>query len=466
MPHATYHDLIVAAGGRLLGELRPAQPIGRVRTDSRQVAEGDLFWALPGTTLNGHDFVGEAYRRGAACCVVQESRPAFAGRPQIVVSDSLQALADFAGWYRQSREAMVIGITGSVGKTTTRHMLHAVLSARFAGSQSPANFNNHVGVPLSLLEIEPQHEFAVIEMGASGIGEIARLAAIARPEVAIVTAVAPAHLGPFGSIDAIARTKGELVESLPAHGLAVLNGDDPRVRQMASRTAARVILVGEGLDNDVRADRIQVENDRLTFTVGGRDFLLRAAGRHFVLSALACVAVAREIGLTDSEIAAGLEAFRPVAGRCRPLQIGPWTLLDDTYNSSPRAAAAACQLLGDWRTSAHKWFVLGDMLELGSDSSRLHRELGIAAANSRPDGIIACGQFAADVAAGARDAGFDCGRLAVCRDLSLVMLHLDCWLSPGDVVLVKGSRGMRMESVIAELKERVEPVAEQPRLAA
>ena len=456
MSHATLHDLIVATGGRPSAEVDVRQAVGRVRTDSRQAGPGDCFWALRGSSLDGHDFAGDAIRRGASCCVVEDDRPAFDGHPRIVVRDSLRALGEFARWRRQTRDAMVIGITGSVGKTTTRAMLHAVLSARFQGIQSPANYNNHVGVPLSLLEIGPHDEFAVIEMGASGTGEISGLADIARPEAAIVTAVAPAHLGRFGSIEAIEQAKGELVEALPAHGFAVLNGDDERVQAMSRRAACRSILVGLGAGNAVRPSSITPGNDTIAFVVDGKPFQIHAAGRHHVQAALACLAVAREIGLSDAEIATGLEQFTPVAGRCRRLDLGQWTILDDTYNSSPRAAVAACETLRDWRTTGRKWAVLGDMLELGDQSPAFHEQLGVNAGQCGFDGIIALGEFAGDVIRGAK-AQSSAGQHAACRDLATATLLLDCWLAPGDVVLIKGSRGMRMERVIEELKLRVTP---------
>jgi UDP-N-acetylmuramoyl-tripeptide--D-alanyl-D-alanine ligase len=452
MPQATLHDLIVATGGSPSGEVCLSEAIGRVRTDSRLVAPGDLFWALPGSSQNGHDYVGEGFRRGAACCLISEDRPAFEGHPRIVVRDSLAALADFSSAYRRSRDAMVIGITGSVGKTTTRSLLHAVLSARFRGSQSPANFNNHVGVPLSLLDIGGTDEFAVIEMGASGVGEIARLAEIASPEAAIVTAVAPAHLEKFGSLEAIEQAKGELVESIPEHGFVVLNGDDPRVRRMAGRARCRTILAGEQSQNAVRPDRIDLANDRLTLSVGGVSFRLNVIGRQHVTAALACIAVAREIGLSDVEIARGLESFQPVAGRCRPLSVGPWTILDDTYNASPASMAAACDVLKNWQGPGCRWLVVGDMLELGRDSAAFHRQVGQLAAASNVDGVIALGPHAADTIDAARSAGLQSGQLAVCKDLATVLLHLDCWLNRGDVALIKGSRGMRMEQVIEQLQ--------------
>jgi UDP-N-acetylmuramoyl-tripeptide--D-alanyl-D-alanine ligase len=221
---------------------------------------------------------------------------------------------------------------------------------------------------------------------------------------------------------------------------------------MATRARCRTILVGEQPHNDLRPDRIDVTNDLLTLTVGGFAFRMHVIGRHHVTAALASIAVAREIGLSDAEIARGLESFQPVGGRCRRIDVGPWTIIDDTYNASPASMAAACELLRNWQGSGKRWLVLGDMLELGPNSAAFHRQLGQLAAQSNIEGLIAIGAFAGHTIAAARDAGMQAGQIAVCQDLATVMLHLDCWLGPGDVALIKGSRGMRMEQVIEQLK--------------
>jgi UDP-N-acetylmuramoyl-tripeptide--D-alanyl-D-alanine ligase len=454
MQGVTLQDLTVAVGGRPVGVRRLDLRIGQVRVDSRKVQPGDVFWALPGLQQDGHAFVAAAISAGAVCCVcaVGVDVPNFI--PRIEVPNTLAALSIFAAWRRRSVDAMVIGITGSNGKTTTRAMLHAVLSARFQGVQSPENYNNQVGVPLSLLAMEPEHEFAVIELAASHEGEIAGHAALAAPEVGIVTSIAPAHLAEFGSIESIVRAKSELVAAIPESGFVVLNGDDARVSGMASRAACRVITIGQSRDFDVVAADVNATNETLSFQVDGSDFVVRVAGRHHLTSALACVAVGREVGLSDDEIARGLKAFVAVAGRCQVSQVGPWTIIDDTYNANPGSMQAACELIGAWRTTNCKWLVLGDMLSLGSRTAEFHRELGTIAAQARPDGMIAFGEQASAVAQAAVAAGFDRGRIGACHDLTTLFLLLDCWLEPGDVVVVKGSRGMKMEAVIEELKRR------------
>jgi UDP-N-acetylmuramoyl-tripeptide--D-alanyl-D-alanine ligase len=310
-----------------------------------------------------------------------------------------------------------------------------------------------VGVPLSLLEIEPRHEYAVIEFGASHVGEIAALAKMAQPEAAVITTIAPAHLADFGSMEQISIAKGELVEAIPSLGFVALNGDDERVRELASRSACRVITFGEGSDCDVRGRNACVANDRITFDVDGAPFSLRAIGRHHLTAALASVAVGRELGLSDHEIAAGLSRFEAVGGRCHGRRIGPWTVIDDTYNANPASMLAACHALRDWQGARNRWLVLGDMLSLGPNSAAFHRELGRSAAEAGIDGVAALGAFADDVIAAAKAHGMSSGRLGTFRNAETLMATLDCWLETDDVVLVKGSRGMQMEQIVAALNQ-------------
>ncbi|MEZ6064484.1 MAG: UDP-N-acetylmuramoyl-tripeptide--D-alanyl-D-alanine ligase [Planctomycetaceae bacterium] len=365
-----------------------------------------------------------------------------------------RALWDFASRHRERTDALIIGVTGSVGKSTTRHMLRTVLGERFPGVESPANFNNEYGVPRSLLEILPEHEFAVLELAASHVGDIAALAALAQPEVGLLTAIAPAHLETFGSLENICRAKGELLEALPKSGFAVLNGDDDLVRRLAGRADCPVRFVGTGIHNDVVASRVRLNDRRLRFQVGTSQFQVPVIGRQHLPAALMCVAVGRELGLTDSEIASGLREFTPLPGRSRCLHFGPLTVIDDTYNASPASMVAACLTLRDWQDAKRRVLVLGDMLELGEASDSLHSQLGELVAECRFDRVIAVGSQAATLAGIAKRLGMDAGCLGACRDNELANLLLDCWLEPGDVVLVKGSRGMRMEQVVEHLRLR------------
>jgi UDP-N-acetylmuramoyl-tripeptide--D-alanyl-D-alanine ligase len=280
------------------------------------------------------------------------------------------------------------------------------------------------------------------------------LAEFASPEVGVVTAVGLAHFEKFGGEQQIVQAKGELVEALPASGFAVLAGDDPRVRGMAGRAKCRTLFVGEGPDNNVRATDIEAVPDRLGFRVDGQRFEVPVTGRHHLTAALSAIAVAREAGLPADLIAEGLRTFAPVAGRCRVERIGPWTVIDDTYNASPDSMRAACEVLRTWTGTGRKILVAGDMLELGKWTVASHVELGRTVAHAGIDCLLAYGDQAGHVVRGARTAGMDGHRLAECESFEALLTVLDCWLEPETVVLVKGSRGMRMERVIEWLRER------------
>ncbi|HET6325827.1 MAG TPA: UDP-N-acetylmuramoyl-tripeptide--D-alanyl-D-alanine ligase [Planctomycetaceae bacterium] len=456
MERVTLDELQNATGGRAIARDPAAIAFNRVTTDSRTASRGDLFWALQGPSHDGHDFIQDAIGRGAVACVVQENKLAQddtgAGPiPTLVVPDVLKGLQDFARSYRQRMDALVIGITGTVGKTTTRELVHSVLSSTFEGCRSRKNFNNHIGLPLSVLDIERRHEFAVLELAASHRGEIRELTAIARPEVGLLTSVGVAHLDGFGSIETITATKAELLESLPASGFAVINGDDSRCRAAAARARCRVITVGEAENNNLRATSIEVDRHAVRFNVEGLTYGIPAIGSHHVFAGLFAIAVAREVGIKHQDIAEGLARFVPAPGRCQVRQHRPWTVIDDTYNANPSSTEAACRLLSQWDCDGHRTLVLADMLELGAESAAWHVSIGQSAARLGIDRLIAFGQFGADCLAGARGEGMHSEQLALCDSVDVVGATLDCWLEPGDVVLVKGSRSMQMERVVEQL---------------
>lgn len=460
MQPTTLQELIDATGGRPVGARRSLVVSGPVTIDSRQVQPKGIFWAVPGERLDGHDFLADAWKRNAALCVIDEQHESQVGwsfrrRPYLVVHDTVQALQHFAAWHRQRSDAFVVGITGSVGKTTTRQMLHAVLSAGNRGVQSPANFNNHLGVPLSLLQVSPEDEFCVLEMGASRVGEIRALCDIAQPEAGILTAIAPAHLDEFGSLDNVMQAKSELITSIGEQGFAVINGDDERCRALTGKCRCEVILVGEHAFNDVVASHVEHHNGRLSFRVERTPFQVAAAGRHLLTSALATIALARQIEMDDELIAAGLAKFQPGHGRCHPRSIGNWTVIDDTYNASPASMMAACRLLAEWQTTGKKLLCLGDMLALGSESENYHRQLGAFISKSAIDRLIAIGEGAILAAEHARAGGMDPGCIGICLDDAMAHFLFDLWLEPGDVILVKGSRGMGMERFITHLSNQV-----------
>lgn len=447
MERVTLNQLLAATGGRPSVGKANTVAFTRVATDSRTIEQGDLFWALRGERHDGHSFAAEAARRGAVACVASSESSIPGGLPAALVADTIQGLKDFAHWYRQRRDALVVGVTGTVGKTTTREMIYSVLATRFDGSRSPKNFNNHIGLPLSLLEMQDGHHFAVLEMGASKVGEIRELAEIAQPEAGVLTSIGIAHLDSFGSLEQIALAKGELLESLPADGFAVVNGDDPNCRMIARRAACRVLTVGQQGQNTFRAAMVRAIGPELRFRVDGGAFAVRAAGRHQLTGALAAVAVAREMGLTTRQIAEGFTQFTPAEGRCNVHELGQIALIDDTYNANPTSMEAACRLLAEWSPASRRILVVGDMAELGSQSAEWHRMVGRTAARMRIDHLAAVGRYATDVVRGALEQGMTHHQVAECESVDSLLAVLGSWSAAGDVVLVKGSRCMQMERV-------------------
>ena len=379
--------------------------VGPISTDTRTLAEGDLFWALEGPNYSGRDFTQVAFERGACGAIVPGRLEIPNGRWAIQVDDTYAALCRLAIWNRGRFGGTVIGVTGSMGKTTTREMLHRALSGRLSGTASPKNYNNHLGVPLSLVAVRPEHDYAVLELGANAEGEIASLASLCEPNVGVITHIGDAHLGGFGSRQRIARAKGELLEALPATGHAVL-GDDPWLRHLAKDCKVPVTLVGVHSDCDVIAKDVSFDRGRLRFTVCNQAFDIPVWGRHHLTSALAAVAVARLMGISLAEVAESLGHFESLPMRCEVNEFRGATIINDSYNASPSAMRAAFELLRTFDTHGKRIAVLGTMAELGSEAPTLHREVGEDAVSlGRADLVIACGEFAAEVVEGACDAG-------------------------------------------------------------
>lgn len=427
-----------------------------VSIDSRTTGPGDLFFAIQGKRLDGHQFVTDALDHGAQACVVdREFNSERTLQPLIFVDDVNQAFHNFARWYRSQQKSTVIGVTGSVGKTTTRNMIHTVLSPFFKGTQSPANYNNEFGVPLSIANIEKQHQFAVLELGASVFGEIRELAQMAQPDIGVITGVGPSHLEHFGSLERTADTKGQLFEALPENGIAILNGDDAFAEYLAAKTSARTVKIGLGEQNQIRAVAMQQSNDGISFRVDGVEFLLPLQGKHFVYSALTAIAIAKEFGVSNQDLVEAVRQVTSVPGRCCIEQVGAWTVIDDSYNSSPASMAAACQTLHDWSRTGRRIVVMGDMLELGADSKRYHQETGELIAALKFDLLFVCGKQAGAVVEGALSENYSRDSIVQAADAEGLQQAILSRLGPGDIVLVKGSRSMRMEQLITHLKQEV-----------
>jgi UDP-N-acetylmuramoyl-tripeptide--D-alanyl-D-alanine ligase len=453
----TAGELAARCGGRLEGDARVR--VEGVSSDTRTLRRGELFVAIRGETFDGHDFAAEAAAKGAAALLVSRALPG-AAVPAIVVDDTVAALGRLAREERARFAGPVVAITGSNGKTTTKEMCADVLAA--AGlrvRRSPGSLNNSIGLPLSILALEPEDDALVVELGMNHPGEIDALAAIAAPDVGAITLIAATHLGPMGSIEAIARAKGELFDRIRPGGTAVVNADDARVVEQSARFGGRKLRFGYAPDSDLRASEVRAGRDGTRFTLtlpaGSVAVRLAAPGRHLVQNALcaaACAVASGRLGARPlAAIAAGLAAFRGAKQRLA-LRDAPRgiALLDDTYNSSPASAAAALRTLRDV-AGGRALAALGDMLELGDAGPALHAEIGRTAAAAQVDVLVCVGELSAHTAAAARAAGVRDVHEAPDAETAGALLRK--LARSGDTILVKGSRGMRMERALGPLLE-------------
>lgn len=466
-----FADVVEALSGWRSGQDGPA--IQGAVHDSRQAEPGVLFVALPGEHVDGHDFVADAFAKGAVLALVQrEVAGDFAvldlrTKPDLTkakleaplvlrVEDSLAALQQTARFWRRKLDLRVVGITGSVGKTTTKELVAEVMSQHYRTFKSSGNYNNEIGLPLNMLAVSKQDQCAVLEMGFYVIGEIAFLCDIALPQIGVVTNIGTVHAERAGSQEAIYKGKSELVQSLPADGAAVLNFDDPLVRRMADETQARVFFYGLEPGADLWADEVEgLGLDGVRFRLHYQKETLHVRipmiGRHSVHTALRATAVGLIEGLDWQEILTGLRIGNPqlrlVAVRGKEGAI----LLDDTYNASPESTVAALNLLGE--LEGRRIAVLGDMLELGQYERQGHTLVGNLAAQVA-DVLVTVGERAHIIAEAARGAGLDAGAIKEFDDTQTALKFLNTEVSGQDVVLVKGSRGMQMDAIVPELEER------------
>lgn len=458
----TLPELARMAGGDLVVREVPSDPQAReslLRTgvrgagiDTRTLAGGELFAPLPGSRTDGHAFLEEAFRRGAGAALCARARyPEWQGRepgPLVVVEDVTAALAAVAARWRERWTGLMLCVTGSAGKTATKDLVAAVLGSAAPTLKTEGNLNNHWGVPLTLLRLEPAHRAAVVEIAMNRPGEIAFLAALARPGAAVITNAGSAHLEHLGSLEAIAREKAALGFALEAGRPLFAGADPPRLVHALRGVGARLITFGLDAgamvhpraieDLGPAGSRVEVE--------GFPPVQLRLVGRHQVLNALAALAVAREFGMDPAAAVAALEACRPARGRMEPRRARGAQLLVDCYNANPDSARAALETLAAWPGATRRIAVLGDMLELGVGAAALHRETGRAARGCE---VWATGAHAADWAAGARAAGVPA---RVFEDRRALAAALRDSLAPGVVVLLKASRGARFEELLEGLE--------------
>lgn len=450
MKNLRLENVVAAVRGDYRGDpslLR--QEITAVTTDSRVLSEGCLFAAIPGERADGHDFIPAAFA-GGALAVLAEKLPDAPAGPVILVPSTENALKKLAAFYRAQLPVTVLGITGSVGKTTAKEMCAAVLSQRFSTLKTEKNFNNELGVPLTLFRLREEHEAAVVEMGVSDFGEMTRLTEMAQPDMALYTAIGHAHLENFGDLEGVLRGKGEMLSGMIGEGPVFVCGDDALLAAWDVGRKKK-ILFGTDVRCQVRAENVRslgLKGTACDVVSDGRRIpvVIPAFGMHMIYAALGAAAVGLHMGLTDGEIARGIAAYAPVGGRSRTAETPLCTVIDDCYNANPTSVAAALASLG--QLGGRRVCILGDMLELGAESEKLHREVGALAVTTGIESVIACGERARAIfegAAGAREARWfpDCAAL---------LDALPTLIGKGDTVLVKASHSMRFERIVAALE--------------
>lgn len=451
-------ELAAWSGGTWRGN--PGRITG-VSTDTRTMTAGDLFVALTGSRFDGHAFLAESFAKGASGAVVKKDRKTNngGGYSLLLVDDPAEALRSFAREYRRKLDSDIVAVTGSAGKTTVKEMAACVLSGKVAIAATRGNWNNDIGLPLSLLKMEPSVEVGVFELGMNHPGEIAALCRILQPDMGIITNVGPVHLEFFRTIDAIASEKATLLDSLPADGAALLDRESVFFDMFRRRSSARIVTVSGQGDADYVYKVVNEETYtfRITDAKAGESFELRskAPGRHNVYNAVLAAAVGREYGIDWETIQSGLDNYRPPPMRWEEKTAGGVTIVNDAYNANPMSMRAAMDTFGKRGSAGRRWLVLGGMLELGNSEEAEHLGVGEYAGKADWDGIITVGRLGEIIARGASSGGFSKDRITVCKDNQEAVGALLSKLKPGDHVLFKASRGIKLEEVVDGVGKRL-----------
>ncbi|MDH5173742.1 MAG: UDP-N-acetylmuramoyl-tripeptide--D-alanyl-D-alanine ligase [Elusimicrobiota bacterium] len=458
MERLTIKEVIKAVQGELICGSERGE-ISGVSIDSRSIKKGEIFFALKGERFDGHDFFQEAIEKGAKAAVISKRRKISTKITIIHVAHTLTALQELAKFYRRKFRPVVVAVTGSNGKTTTKDMLQALLSSKYRVTATAGNYNNIVGLPLTLFEISPETEFLVVEMATNHAGEIRRLAEISLPQIGVITNIGATHLQFFRCISNVLSAKMELVQLLPRRGKVALNIDDAHLRGQFKKIKQKIITFGTNSQADVRADNIVVsspgEKERLSFTVYiGKDrkkFDLYCLGRYNIYNALAAISVAREFGVSLSLMAEVLGKFKFPKLRMEKLEYGEVTIVNDAYNANPTSVKVVLREFISSFPSRRKMVVLGDMLELGRMSQKFHQEIGKIVAASPIHNLIAIGEDARFIAQAAGKWGMERENIFSFKNKKVASRKLKELLKPKDAVLIKGSRKMGLEEIIKYL---------------
>ncbi len=438
--------------GEFCGKKSNVQLSG-ISTDSRNMTPGALFIPLRGERFDGHDYLSQAVKNGAAACLCEEVVEGLSV-PVVLVENTLRALGDLAAAFRLQLRGPLVAVTGSAGKTTTKEMLASILEQVGPGLKTGGNFNNLIGLPLTLFNLKATDQWAVLEMGTSALGEIERLTEIAAPTVGIITNVGPAHLETLHGLGGVARAKGELFAGLRG-GTAIINLDDQRVASLPVANGVRQLTYGLNENAQVRGVNLEVEADSVCLDLNYAEqqarLCLKVPGRHNVHNVLAAAAAALVLEVPLEKITAGLNQFVPSPGRMNlcPLPCGG-VLLDDSYNSNPLSVVAALDALAAQKGQGRRVAVLGDMLELGDDAAKMHKDIGAKTAGV-VDLLVAVGNFADDICSGATAAGLKFEQQVTVSDAPAAIEYLQEKQRPGDRILIKGSRGIKLDKVVAAL---------------
>lgn len=437
----------------ILKNCSPDEIVKGVTTDSRSLEEGCLFVALKGERFDGHRFVPNAVEGGAVCCIVQ-SDSGLDGMPVMVVEDTLAALRDLAAYYREQFDIPVVAVTGSVGKTSTKDMVYSVLSQEYRTLCTSGNFNNEIGLPLTVFRLAQEDRLMVLEMGMSAFGEISRLTRIAKPDTAVITNIGLSHIEHLGSQENIRKAKLEILEGLATDGVLFLNGDDKLLWELAGSLPYEVLYYGiENSNCDLTATDIHMYSDNSDFKVkvegAEYQFSVRVPGQHQIYNALAAILTGIRYNIPMEKIIQGVRAFVPSGMRQNIIQLPQYTLIKDCYNASPVSMKSGLDVLVRTasKTGGRKVAVLGDMLELGEFSRQAHRDIGKLVCDFQIDCLVTVGEMAKHIADSAVERGFNASSTYVFYDNASVKENLSGILQVGDIVLLKASRGMKLEEI-------------------